>query len=90
MDMTPNQQPVTVSLRDLQSGEANKSVSKEGKYLFSIGSVRLSTLEEAFGQSSLGILIVKDLPTDFQPLRTKLLSFASYLAQLSQEQLGRN
>jgi hypothetical protein len=87
--MAPNQQPVTVSLRDLQSGEANY-VSKEGQYLFSIGSVSLSTLEEAFGQSSLGILIVKDLPTDFQPLRTKLLSFASYLAQLSQEQLGRD
>jgi hypothetical protein len=72
--MAPDQQPVTVSLRDLQSGEANKNVSKEGKYSFSIGSVRLSNLEEAFCQFSLGILIVKDLPTDFQPLRTKLLS----------------
>jgi len=33
----------------LQPGEANKNVSKEGEYLFSVGSVRLLTLEEAFG-----------------------------------------
>jgi hypothetical protein len=88
--MAPNQQPVTVSLHDLQSGEASNNISEEGKYLFPIGSVRLSTLEEAFGEFSLGILIVKDLPTDFQPLRIKLLSYASYLGQLSQEQLGRD
>jgi isopenicillin N synthase-like dioxygenase len=36
----------------------------------------------------LGILIVKDLPANFKPLRLRLLSFASYLAQLPSEQLS--
>lgn len=69
---------------------SSSRISKEDTHLFPIGSVRLSTLEEAFGPSSLGILIVKDLPADFKPLRIKLLSFASYLAQLPPEQLGKD
>ncbi|KAE9369599.1 Clavaminate synthase-like protein [Stipitochalara longipes BDJ] len=68
--MAPTQQPVTVSLRDLESS-----------------SVSFQTLQEAFGPTSLGILIVKDLPEDFQRLRLILLSFASYLAQLPSDQL---
>lgn len=51
------------------------------------GSVPFSILEEAFGPSSLGILIVRDLPTRFAGLRKRLLSYASYLAQLPSEQL---
>ena len=45
-------------------------------------------LEEAFGHSSLGILIVKDLPSQFSHLRHVLLSYASYLANLPTEELG--
>ncbi|KAL9099879.1 MAG: hypothetical protein Q9163_004685, partial [Psora crenata] len=47
----------------------------------------LDTLEEAFGPSSLGILIVKDLPSRFGELRQRLLSYASYLANLPAHQL---
>ena len=46
------------------------------------------TLEEAFGHSSLGIMIVKDLPSQFSQLRHILLSYASYLANLPTEELG--
>ena len=46
------------------------------------------TLEEAFGPSSLGILIVKDLPSRFYRLRHQVLSYASYLANLNSEELG--
>ena len=46
------------------------------------------TLEEAFGPFSLGILIVKDLPSRFLKLRHEVLSYASYLANLPPEELG--
>ena len=49
----------------------------------------LQTLEDAFGASSLGILIVKDLPSRFLQLRHEVLSHASYLANLPTEELGR-
>ncbi len=51
--------------------------------------VSFDTLEEAFGPSSLGILIVKGLPAKFANLRHRLLSYASYLANLPSDQLGR-
>jgi hypothetical protein len=51
--------------------------------------VDFSTLEEAFGSSSLGIIIVKDLPAKFVELRHKLLSYSSYLANLPAEELSR-
>ena len=51
-------------------------------------SVPFETLEEAFGPSSLGILIVKDLDPTFVELRHKLLSYASYLANLPAGELG--
>lgn len=54
----------------------------------SLASVPFGTLEDAFGQSSLGILVVKDLPSNFLNLRHKLLSYASYLANLPSEELG--
>ena len=41
-----------------------------------------SELEKAFGPSSLGILIVKDLPPEFITLRKRILSYSSYLANL--------
>jgi hypothetical protein len=52
------------------------------------GSVPLDMLEEAFGPASLGIIIVRDLPEQFVALRRKLLSYASYLANLPAEELG--
>jgi isopenicillin N synthase-like dioxygenase len=51
--------------------------------------VNFSALEEAFGASSLGIIVVKDLPSQFHTLRHKLLSYASALASLPQDELGR-
>ncbi|KAL8757855.1 MAG: hypothetical protein Q9199_001926 [Rusavskia elegans] len=44
--------------------------------------VSFDKLDEAFGPSSLGILIVQDLPSQYSELRCRLLSYASYLANL--------
>ena len=52
-------------------------------------SVPFEILEEAFGPSSLGILLVKDLPSNFAKLRRTLLSYATYLANLPEEELGQ-
>lgn len=52
------------------------------------GTVPFDTLDAAFGPNSLGIIVVKDLPLRFQPLRHKLLSYASYLANLPNRELG--
>jgi len=46
------------------------------------GSVPFSTLEEAFGPNSLGIIIVKDVKPEFVELRHRLLSYSSYLGNL--------
>ncbi|KAH8422583.1 uncharacterized protein LDX57_000337 [Aspergillus melleus] len=51
------------------------------------GSVSFETLTEAFGPSSLGIIVVKDLNSEFQRLRAQVLSNASYLAALSTDEL---
>ncbi|KAK3117992.1 hypothetical protein LTR53_000144 [Teratosphaeriaceae sp. CCFEE 6253] len=51
------------------------------------GSVTLETLEQAFGPASLGIIIVRDLPLQYQGLRRSLLSYSSYLANLPAETL---
>lgn len=53
------------------------------------GSVSLETLEQAFGPASLGIIIVSGLPEEFAGLRKRLLSYASYLANLQEEELGK-
>lgn len=45
-------------------------------------------LQEAFGPDSLGILVVKDVPPDFAHLRRQTLSYASYLGNLSKDELG--
>lgn len=51
-------------------------------------SLPFEKLEEAFGPSSLGLLIVQDLPSRYIGLRHKLLSYSSYLANLPSEELG--
>ena len=48
-----------------------------------------STLTEAFGPSSLGILLVKDLDSRFHTLRREVLSSASQLAALPAAELER-
>lgn len=48
------------------------------------------TLTEAFGPESLGIIVVKDLPSTFAELRAKVLANASYLAALPDEELGKS
>ncbi len=50
--------------------------------------VSLETLERAFGPASLGIIIVRDLPPEYPDLRHMLLSYSSYLANLSEKTLG--
>jgi hypothetical protein len=53
------------------------------------GSVPFDALEEAFGPDSLGIIVVRDLPSEFVTMRKTLLSYSSYLANLPQSELGR-
>ncbi|KAF2148547.1 Clavaminate synthase-like protein [Myriangium duriaei CBS 260.36] len=53
------------------------------------GTVPFSVLEEAFGPDSLGIIVVKDLVPQFIELRRRLLSYSSYLANLSSAELER-
>jgi hypothetical protein len=50
--------------------------------------VDFSLLEDAFGSSSLGIIVVEDLPSKFHELRHKLLSYASALGNLPEDELG--
>ncbi|MCJ1309768.1 hypothetical protein MMC25_003429 [Agyrium rufum] len=65
-----DQNPVIVSLKDLEQGN-----------------VPFQKLEDAFGPSSLGILVVKDLMPKFVELRHRVLSYASYLAALDPDTL---
>ncbi|EED16810.1 conserved hypothetical protein [Talaromyces stipitatus ATCC 10500] len=53
------------------------------------GSVPFEALTEAFGPSSLGIIVVKDLPPKFKELRAQVLSNSSYLASLPQNELEK-
>ncbi|KAH7138652.1 hypothetical protein B0J11DRAFT_22074 [Dendryphion nanum] len=53
------------------------------------GNIEFSTLEDAFGPESLGIIVVKDLPSQFHELRAKLLSYSSALANLPQDELDK-
>ncbi|KAI9855873.1 MAG: hypothetical protein M1824_005783 [Vezdaea acicularis] len=46
------------------------------------GAVPFSTLEAAFGPSSLGIILVRDLPPSYSLQRRTVLSYSSYLAAL--------
>ncbi|THZ03142.1 Clavaminate synthase-like protein [Aureobasidium pullulans] len=54
-----------------------------------VGSVPFDALEEAFGPDSLGIIVVRDLPSDFVTMRKALLSYSSYLANLPQAELEK-
>ena len=54
------------------------------------GNVSFSTLEDAFGPDSLGILIVRDVPSEFVELRHRLLSYSSYLGNLPPHLLGQS
>lgn len=51
------------------------------------GNISFDTLTEAFGPSSLGIIVVKDLPAQFKDLRSQVLSNASYVATLPEAEL---
>lgn len=53
-----------------------------------LGSVPLTTLQQAFGPDSLGILVVSGVPTEFAELRRYALSYASYLGNLPKSELG--
>ncbi|KAL9116860.1 MAG: hypothetical protein Q9187_006612, partial [Circinaria calcarea] len=71
------------------NGISNKSDSAVTVSLENLqtSSIPHDKLEEAFGPLSLGILLVKGLPSNFTDLRKRLLSHASYLAQLPPEVL---
>lgn len=55
----------------------------------SSSSVPFSTLTEAFGPTSLGILVVRDLPPRYQELRKRLLTLARDLGNLPEEELKK-
>ena len=77
---------VTVTLEDLKNGKLLLLGSE--KLTEVEGNVSFSTLEEAFGPDSLGILLVKDVPSEFVELRHRLLSYSSYLGNLPAHSLG--
>jgi hypothetical protein len=66
----------------------NRSICTFSDWPF-VGDTPFEVLEAAFGPSSLGILLVKDLPPAFSGLRHQLLSFSSYLANLPKSELGK-
>ncbi|CAN8101628.1 unnamed protein product [Discula destructiva] len=51
--------------------------------------VPFSTLQQAFGPESLGILVVKDVPPEFADLRRRALSYSSYLGNLPKDELDK-
>ncbi|KAK4132385.1 Clavaminate synthase-like protein [Trichocladium antarcticum] len=53
------------------------------------GTVSSESLCKAFGPDSLGILVVKDMPSEFARLRHHLLSYSSYLGNLPKSQLDK-
>lgn len=67
-----------------------RSIVHSPSPLFSrpLGSVPFDTLQKAFGPESLGILLVKDVPTEFVDLRRRALSYSSYLGNLPKSELG--
>ena len=79
---------VTVSLNQLRDGKLTCTPFGLGPDP-KLDTVPFEVLEDALGPSSLGILIVSDLPSQFTELRHRLLSYASYLANLPGEQLGK-
>ncbi|RDL42384.1 Uncharacterized protein BP5553_02363 [Venustampulla echinocandica] len=53
------------------------------------GNVSFSTLQDAFGPESLGIIIVNGVSPEFVQLRHRLLSYASYVGNLPQFKLDK-
>ncbi|TAQ85318.1 hypothetical protein B7494_g6356 [Chlorociboria aeruginascens] len=53
------------------------------------GNISFSTLEAAFGPESLGIMVVRDVPSEFIELRQRLLSYSSYLGNLPESELEK-
>lgn len=51
--------------------------------------VRDEVLDQAFGPDSLGIIVIKDLPKEFEKLRLEVLQLASILANLPEDELKR-
>lgn len=68
-------------------------MSVSGPVVVSLSELRkgleFETLENAFDDNSLGIIVVKDLPREYHQLRTKVLLLASKLAQLPEEELAK-
>ncbi|GAB7353230.1 hypothetical protein MBLNU459_g3747t1 [Dothideomycetes sp. NU459] len=77
--------PINLSDSEVRSA-APVAVSLEELHA---GSVSFDTLEAAFGPTSLGIIVVRDLPSHFVTLRKQLLSYSSYLASLPQSELEK-
>ena len=83
-------QAVTVSFQELLDGEDHLPRDACIRLIKAtcIDSVSFETLTDAFGPSSLGIIVVKDLVPKFKQLRSEVLSNASYLAALPEQELG--
>ncbi|KAI9744471.1 MAG: hypothetical protein M1818_002000 [Claussenomyces sp. TS43310] len=54
-----------------------------------LGDIPFSMLVDAFGPDSLGIIVVTDVKPEFLDLRSRLLSYSSYLGNLPKVQLGK-
>jgi hypothetical protein len=86
-----SQKAVTVSLQALKDGtQSPGNLYQAQSITTTTGAVPFSSLEEAFGPDSLGIIVVKDLPAKFMELRRNLLSYSSYLANLPDTELGNH
>ncbi|KAF2458260.1 hypothetical protein BDY21DRAFT_342007 [Lineolata rhizophorae] len=87
-------QDVSLTLNMAANGTNGSTAAKAQVVTVSLeelreGTVPLSALEDAFGPTSLGIIVVKDLPSKFANLRHRLLSYSSYLANLPQGELAK-
>ncbi|KAF2662591.1 Clavaminate synthase-like protein [Lophiostoma macrostomum CBS 122681] len=73
----------------MADGVAPQGVVSVGLDALRNDKVQFSTLEEAFGPSSLGIIVVSSLPEKFHELRHRLLSYSSALGSLPQQELDK-
>ena len=88
----PYHHAVTVGLEDLQNSEPALPCRllrcEPPSDQDASDNVSFSLLEQAFGSSSLGIIIVEHLPPRFHALRHRLLSYSSALGHLPKQELG--
>jgi len=91
MNKAIKQDAVAVGLDDLRNSKCQicHVLSETTPEVDRTDNVDFSLLENAFGPESLGIIVVKDLPSRFHDLRHKLLSYSSALGNLPQEELGK-